>query len=406
MFVSYRRNRLDETSELVDRLRDRGVGTWIDVNNLANEPTEAAIRATLNDANTSGAVLWLTPDVEDSEIIRAVEVPEAVRRHKRDPSFWLIIVLAGGLDYADAGTLFSDTLGGQDLSGWNLTKVSSPRATTSEIESVAASSLRRRLATIYGPANPPESVDVVVDAKGTPRLGTRHALSVDWTDYFAVGPPSSEDWVAMSNAARDVATAVKQELASGTAITLAGTPSIPAAILLGSTYPGRDGHNPTWMQRQPDGVTITPWNMASANDSEYAKELGWKVAEPIYRDTNAKDLAVCISVSDDVSGAFARSKDISSAWRAVLPIESGGDRNTRAQPLQAHEVASLVHLTIDAIRDLRTRVLGIESVHFFVAGPAGFGFLLGTRLATLPTVVTYEFSTAAVRYVRAAIITP
>jgi SMODS-associated and fused to various effectors sensor domain len=404
VFISYRRRRLRETSALVRALHDRGISTWIDVNDLRNEPTEAAIRATLDDDKTSGAILWLTPDIEDSEIIRAVEVPIAVGRRKRDNLFWLIIVLADGLDYSSAGQLFSDTLRGEDLSLWNLTKVSAPWATSRDVRQIAQSALRNRISAI-GSSTDFSSVDVVVHAKGTMVVGETDPLVLDWTNYFAGGPPSARAWKAMDRASQDVATALKQNTLEDTRIRFKGTPSLPAALLLGSTYSSRDGRIPGWMQLQPDGITVEEWVMDASTDATCATDAGWNVQDPIYMETSGNALAVCISVSDDVAGAFARSRDITSSWRAMVEIRPSEGRNTRVAPLTAHEAASLVHLTIDALRQLRSSISGIESIHIFVAGPAGFGFLLGTRLATLPTIVTYEYQTAIARYVRAAAIT-
>jgi hypothetical protein len=404
VFISYRRKRLRETSALVRALHDRGVPTWIDVNDLRSEPTEAAIRATLDDDNTSGAILWLTPDVEDSEIIRAVEVPIAVSRRKRDKSFWLIIVLADGLDYSSAGQLFSETLRGEDLSHWNLTKVSAPWATASDLREIACSALSSRISAL-GSSTDSSRVDLVVHAKGTMVGEETNVLVLDWTGYFAGGPPSPRAWDAMRRASQDVATALKQRTPEDTSICCKGTPSLPAALLLGSTYSSRDGRLPGWMQLQPDGVTVEPWFMNASADATRATAAGWNVQDPVYMETSGDALAVCISVSDEVTGAFARSHDITSRWRAIVEIRAPEGRNTRATPLTGQEAASLVHLAIDALRESRSKFSGIESTHVFIAGPAGFAFLLGTRLATLPMIVTYEYQASTARYVRAATIT-
>jgi hypothetical protein len=405
VFVSYRRKRLQETTALVHALHDRGVPTWRDVDNLSNEPTEATIRSVLNDDKTSGAILWLTPDVEDSAIIKEVEVPEAVRRYRRDSNFWLVIVLANGLDYAGVTSLFADTLGVEDLSTWNLTKVSAPWASTTDISQIADTVLKQRINRISVEIPSPPIAEVIVHAKGTVAARSGEALAVDWTRHFQSGVPHSEAWTVMSEAARDMATALKQLMPRVTEVQLSGTPSVPAAMLLGSTYPGRDGRSPAWLQRQPDGHTMTPWKLTDATDASIAEQRGWKAAPPVYRVTSAHALAVCINISDNVSEAFARSPSSSPEWRAVLEIGSPAGRNTRAEPLTSEEAASLVHLTIDAIRSTRAQVVGIDSIHFFIAGPAGFAFLLGTSIATLPTITTYEYDTVTSLYAPAATFT-
>ena len=404
VFVSYRRKRLQETTALVHALHDRGVPTWRDVDNLSNEPTEATIRSVLADDMTSGAILWLTPDVEDSAIIKDVEVPEAVRRYRRDGNFWVVIVLADGLDYAGVTSLFADSLGIEDLSTWNLTKVSAPWASITDISQIANTALKQRINRISAEVPPRPIFEVTVHAKGTMAVSSVEGLAVDWTRHFQSGVPQSQAWTLMSEAARNVATALKQLTPRVTEVQLSGTPSVPAAMLLGSTYSGRDGRSPTWLQRQPDGHTMTPWKMTDATDALIAGRFGWKASPPVYRVTSAHALAVCINISDNVSEAFARSRSSLPEWRAVLEIGSPVGRNTRARPLTPEEVASLVHLTIDAIRSTRARVVGIDSLHVFIAGPAGFAFLLGTSIATLPTIITYEYDTATSLYSPAATI--
>ncbi|WP_164478318.1 SAVED domain-containing protein [Mycolicibacterium stellerae] len=385
-------------------MHDRGLPTWLDINDLASEPTEAAIRAALNDENTSGAILWLTPDVKESPVIRDIEVPEAVRRRRQDSTFWLIVILAGGLDYADVRALFARTLGGEDLSVWNLTKVASPRAIPSDIKSVAVLALKNRIAAIAKLLDSPRVLYVGVHARGTMVRGTQDALTLDWTEYFADGVPNASDWESMSDAARDVARLLKQETAPDTAIAVGGTPSLPASILIGSTFSGRDRRPPTWLQLQPNGSTITEWSMTAANDGQRAQACGWRTGAPTYLDTAANALAVCVSLSENVSGAFAASPSVHPDLRGIVRIEPPEGRNTRAEPLTAEEAASLVHLTIDAIRDFRQQAVGLNSIHVFIAAPAGFAFLLGTRLATLPAVVTYEYMTATAKYSQAVTI--
>lgn len=405
VFVSYRRKRLRETTALVQALHDRGVPTWRDVDNLLNEPTEATIRAVLNDKNTSGAILWLTPDVKESPIIRDVEVPEAVRRYRRDSNFWIIIVLANRLKYADVSELFTDALGAEDLSTWNLTKVTAPWASTSDTSQIASTALRQRVNKIAEAAPSPQVSQVVVHAKGTMTAPSGEDLAVDWTRHFKDASPRFEDWATMSESAHDISAALKQLTRPATELHLSGTPSVPTAMLLGSTYSARDGRSPVWLQRQPDGHTMTPWRMSEAADASTAEKRGWEASAPVYRETSAHALAVCVNISDDVSEAFARSRSASPEWRMVLTIGAPAGRNTRAVPLAADEVASLVHLTVDAIRNVRSRVVGIDSIHFFIAGPAGFAFLLGTAIATLPPITTYEYDTSTALYVPAATFT-
>lgn len=403
VFISYRRKRLTETDQLIRALHDRGVPTWRDVDSIAGEPTEAAIRAALGDDNLSGAVLWLTPDVVQSPIIKDVEVPLAVARRRKEDGFWLVIVLADGLDYPAVTAMFADSLGGEDLSNWNLRKTSQEWATPADIVSIADLVLEQRIAAVRQVrSGAPHQVSA--HAKGTMSWGATDELALDWTPYFRSGPPSEQSWAAMKAAAESVGRQLKKYDTAGDDIHYIGTPSMAAALLLGSTYSIRDGRTPTWIQRQPDGSALTPWRLADSSDASLARAAGWR-ATTVFGSVDATDLAVCLNISDDVSEAFARSRNITPPWRAIVRVSSATERNTRAEPLTPAEVASLVHLIVDEIRATRRQTLGLTAIHLFAAAPAGLAFLLGTAIATLPPITSYELDTTAGRYVPALTVT-
>ena len=98
-FLSYRRSRLSEAQTLIAYQHDIGIPTWQDIENLDEEPTEDAIRSVLSDSNTANAVMWLTPDVAESSMIRRVEAPLILNRHNRGDEFFVVPVAAGGLSY-------------------------------------------------------------------------------------------------------------------------------------------------------------------------------------------------------------------------------------------------------------------------------------------------------------------
>lgn len=400
VFVSYRRKRIDETTALVVALRDRGIPVWRDVDRLQNEPTEDAIRKALEDPYTSGAVLWISPDVKESNIIKYVEVPLAVKRYRRGDGFWLVIALAGGTDYGDLADIFDGALGTEDLGSWNVTKVSNPKATAEDILKLARIALARRMDAVARSQGDLGPVRVTVDAKGTFTSHPSRCLAINWTPYFAGCCPRQEAWEAMKQAWIDVSRTLKTQLPTSRTIVLSGTPSLPAAVLMGAGFSTRDGRLATWLQRMPDGLTVEEWTHTAVNGSELAHDLGWTTSLQ-HRDANESALAVLINASDDTDQAVGRSRASLPGWRAVLSVNRPEGRNTRMLPLSAAEVASVVHMTIDALRIARRNVQPLSAMHFFIAGPAGLGVLLGTQLATLPPVTTYEFDTEEQKYVNA-----
>lgn len=72
-FLSYRRSRLHEAELLIQAQHELGIPTWQDVKDLDEGPTESAIREVLNNPNTANAILWLTPEVQDSDFIQHID---------------------------------------------------------------------------------------------------------------------------------------------------------------------------------------------------------------------------------------------------------------------------------------------------------------------------------------------
>lgn len=145
VFISYRRKRADEVRRLVLALHDLGVPTWQDVTDLDEEHAEEEIRRVLAKLDTAGAILWLTPEVADSEMIRSVEIPAIIRRHERGDGFYIVPVAAGGLDYAGAAKVAGNGLGVTDLEEWNIHRTPGECLAAGEEIAVARRVFRRRM---------------------------------------------------------------------------------------------------------------------------------------------------------------------------------------------------------------------------------------------------------------------
>jgi hypothetical protein len=125
-FLSYRRLRSQEAALLIAAQHDHGIPTWQDIQNLGSVPAEDEIRRTLADATTTSAVLYITPEVETSTIIRNVESPKIIQRAEAGDGFFVVPIGAGGLDYATAASISSNSLSAQNLADWNMHKAPGP----------------------------------------------------------------------------------------------------------------------------------------------------------------------------------------------------------------------------------------------------------------------------------------
>jgi hypothetical protein len=148
-FLSYRRLREDEAALLIAAQHDCGIPTWQDIHNLGSVPTEDEIRRTLADPTTASAVLFVTPEVEQSPIIRNVEVPKLIQRAEAADGFFVVPLAAGGLDYTKAAEVTSSYLSAQSLADWNMHKISDPKLSPGHAAEVAHRVLIQRIQAIH-----------------------------------------------------------------------------------------------------------------------------------------------------------------------------------------------------------------------------------------------------------------
>ena len=400
-FLSYCRKRHDEAELLIRAQREMGIPTWQDIEDLGEGQTETNLRDVLSAEDTANAILWLTPEVADSDMIRRVEVPAMVRRQARDDGFFILPVAAGGLDYAEAAKPLAGKASLHDLRSWNLQRISNTTLDSSEARRIADRVLRGRLASIHDrlPADEPLRIRLMTRRK--PAFEQGWALTLDWSHHFAGGrhaPPGSWNH-SLIPALRQVRDAIR-EVAPGRRVVASGESTLSAATALGSAFLSLDEISLTWQQKSR-GTPDQLWNLEAPREAS-----GFQLRQ-VPRDVRGKNLAVLLSVTDDVSSAFNETKILPKV-RAVLDVRpSASEPGAFSQfqitnPGQALDIAMT---TIEGIRQARAEYRP-QRIHLFMAVPVGLAMLVGQLLNTLGPVQTYEHndSSAVGRYRRGALL--
>ena len=383
-FLSYRRTRKDEAALLIAAQHDRGIPTWQDVRNLDSVPTEDEIRRVLADPVTASAVLFITPEVEDSPIIRQVEVPRIVQRVEGGDGFFVVPVAAGGLDYAKAAEVTSNHLSAQNLSDWNMHKVAAPALTPEIAAEVAHRVLTQRLQAIHRILEQGRTLKVGLFVRGAPPVEPGNALTLDWTARFTGKEATADAWERTLLPALAAIAASVRQYAPGRSIEAFGLPTLPAAIALGCAFLSTGGIGVTWRQFTP-GRPDQLWSLAQPREvSGFAHRL-------VSQDAGARDIAVLVSVADNVEPVFAACRRMLPPLRAIVHIaKPGAYPHVISSPGQATDVALTVQ---DALRTARREYGNIGNVHLFMAAPAGLAFLVGQLLNTFGSIQTYEHVT-------------
>ena len=379
-FISYRRTRAAEVSELARRLKARGIPLWIDISDLGPGSTEEQITNALDDPNCASGLAWLTPDVADSAVIRRVEVPRLVQRARRGDAFFAVMAVAGGLEYADAAHVAADNLGTADLRFWNLHKVEGDPAPAEELDKVADTVLRHRLGAVIAamPAEAPLAVGLWV--RREPPQDDHPGLQLDWHETFSGRTATTGAWdTVLLPALRSVHREIGRTSA-GRRIVVHGHPTLAAAFALGRACPAVSGLSLAWVQTGLDGSRCL-WSLSEPRQASgfIARSQGVNPA--------GGGLAVLVSVMHDASLAFGATAALP-PMRATVEVDPvSDDRRGRLTPGGAVDLANEI---AEAVRTARSTFQGIRTIHLFLACPVGLAVMLGQLLNAVGPITIYE----------------
>ena len=388
VFISYRRSRVTEIAALVSALRERGVPVWQDLSDLATTHTEEALKTVLESSDVSGAIIWLTPDVEQSDVIRKIEIPKIVHRETAAAGFFVVPVLAGGLDYKDVEKICGPFIGAENLGAWNLMRLTNDPAAKTDVQDVSKKTLNRRLAELNRSLPENAHIDVNFYAR-VPPPAKPVALTIDWRHHFQGRHAAEADWEnILLPALEEIATAIGTHANSRTCI-FRGKVPLSAAFSLGATIPSTRGIKAEWVQEFPSGETQA-WSLSAA------RLASGFTSTSRGSDASGRDIAILISVTQDVENAFGLSKASLPTFRAILKISNQGVTTTQlGSPGEAMDIASVVR---DAVLAAKREYPDAGGLHIFMAVPAGAAFLIGQLSNTFGPIQLYELdqTTAAI----------
>jgi len=383
-FLSYRRVRKDEAALLIQAQHDHGIPTWQDVRNLGTVPTEDELRRVLADPITATAVLFVTPEVETSAVIRNVEIPKIIQRVEAADGFFVVPLAAGGLDYAEAAKVTSNHLSAQNLADWNMHKVPAATLSPALAAEVAQRVLVQRLAAIHRvlPDGAPLQVGLFVRRAAPFQPGT--ALALDWSARFTEKETTPQVWQdILLPALERIASAVRQHT-PGRGVEAVGIPTLPAATAFGCAFLSTSGLSASWRQITP-GQPDQLWTLSAPRSiSGFAPRL-------LSKSAGARDIAVLVSVADNVEPLFASCQASLPPLRALVCItKSDAYPHRITAPGEATDIALAIQ---DGMRLARREYGNIGTVHLFMAVPVGLAMLIGQLLNTFGAVQTYEHVT-------------
>ncbi len=378
-FLSYRRSRLDEARLIIAAQREHGIPTWQDVNDLAHEPTEQELERVLEQDTIAGAVLWITPDMPESSIIRKVEIPSIIRRHRRGDGFFLVPVAAGGLSYPEAAAAAASELTADDLSTWNMHRCPD-RIEESDAVEVAKRVLRQKLIALHRSLPAGQALRLGLFTRVAPSKQGEGHLLLDWSHRFTDRLASQVDWEKRLLPALSFVTQEIRKLAPGRHVEAYGQLALPAAVALGAAFSTTSGLQLGWLQETVAKPTLL-WQLNGTKDTPITAQ-----ARALHAD--GEELAVLVSITGNAEPAFVASQAGLPKFRAIVCAQT---EKVTPHLIQSSEEATDIALKVNtAIRAARDKFGKCNAIHLFMAAPAGFAVLLGRLLNSLGPIQLYE----------------
>ncbi len=382
-FLSYKRERANEAKLLVDIFRDHGILMWQDVDDLSFGTTETEIIQVLSKPETAFAVLLVTPEVEQSHMIREVEVHNIFSRVANDNGFYVVPIAAGALDYGQVAQVLGSRTGIVSIEDYNIVKADIDPLDENFSQKLVAMVLDRRLKCITYSLNEKEPVKIQLNTQSRPLpKSPGYALNVDFHHRFNGRQAKEGAWdnyikPAFANIVKALSTQTPHRN-----IEFSGKISIPTAVALGTAFLSLTGLNASWEQKNinlPDEL----WGLhIPRQNSGFTPTIAPQSPQ-------GTDYALLISVTTDVMDDF-RSTQSHLPLRALVHI-APKERGTNRLELTAAAAVDVAQMAVDALRQAWSHYGRRGTVHLFIAAPVGLAFMIGQQLNTFDVIQTYEY---------------
>ena len=386
-FISYRRSPCrpigdQEGIRIRDALRDRGIPTWRDLDNLGPEPTEEQLRETLAKSELAGAVMLISKHVKKSPMIKIVELQQILKRFEANDGF-VVHLVAIGLEYEEVAQVLDQPTRLQDLSKFNMTKVANDELTDEGAICVANKISRNRLRqinTIKNNTSTPLKIGLYSRSSWDAR---DQNICFDFSRYFDGRRTTLYHYQKIETALEDVAKHIAA-IFTEPIIFGRGLASLPLCVMFGAVF-SKFCFDLTWIQILR-GTQPESWSLSSRKS-----DIAISVRQS-FADLSSKDIVLALSVSADIESAVA--DYIIQAKinpRATLSISLNEGSPKSGEALSASDGITIAKRSVDEVRKLKD-VLGLKemNVHVFISAPSGIAVFLGHQLNTISDCYLYE----------------
>lgn len=382
LFLSYSRRDLDDISAIARVLKIHGIRTWQDLTSLGTGLSEASVRKAIR-TKSSGLLFYSTEESVSSEFIRKVELPEAERAHKDDPTFNIVPIFRLSINDTDAALSGILTVPISNFNGAKVEPRDGPRAVVLAAHQAAEKVLQQlRL----------EESTVSLGLTSKQTAPSAVALDLDFAPFFQDGLPSAEEWngdfpMALSR--------VKAMLLrnSVTRLRLYSFAHLSLGLLFGFIFRSTTGFHLEIEQRS-GGQDRSIW---TTSEDPAPHEL---LMTEFPGTLGSRNLCVKINLfARDDSSVATYASAVGLDYRALLEVSP----TEFPYSISKGQGAAIARQLAEKIKELHAK-FGTNSVHLFAAVPLGLALLIGHNLNACGSVQCYEFDNASREYHAACVL--
>jgi len=385
VFISYKHEQKELAALLDASLREHGIPLWRDVSDLRSEPLQQELREVIADPGIAGGIAIVSEGVAGSDAILEVELPALHKRWRNEEAFFVVIALAPGIDHGDAEAILAEASSLHDFSSWFMEKFESDVDAPQAAEDIVDAVLERRTSSIHEYLPPDQPIACSLDTYEPPSHDPQPAVAIDWSSHFEDGLLVQSTWNDRLLPALRKTTDALSRHAIGRELRFYGRAHLSATFALGYCLQRPRGTRATWMQADKvDGHGHTPWTLTVDE-----KDSGLRGSLEEHSVTGS-DLAVLLSVTDDVKPQVGRTKSTLPEFNGILELSPEEGPGIDLDPAQAAHAANVFR---EAVRSALDRVSKTVTIHLFMAVPAGLAFLCGQQTNTFPAIQTYVLNT-------------
>ena len=369
VFISYSREDLDEVREIVTILQVAGIPIWQDIDSLDIGLTEDQIRKAIWE-DCSIFIFYATSKSITSDFIRNIEIKEAYQKFQSDNKFSIVPIFKDSIDNVNAS--LKGVIDG-DISRFNGVVIK-PGKSMMEI----SQKLRKNILNTVLEQGGEKKVRIAIMTYSPTPADFKPMLNLDWSELeLPHGLLTQNIW---TDYIRPALSDIKKNLAKNNRMNLEIFSKAQPQVGIAFGYIFRKETGFLLDIRHFDQI----WSTSADETNPF-----YLSCKDIPGDISSKDLALTVSITQNIDNVMGKLQGIDINFRAFLNCSPINEKPAYKIP-DGIEAAAMAGEIRKAILDAK-RKYSVTDIHIFAAIPLALAYLIGWRLNACGRIHLYDY---------------